>query len=198
MISLGQERLWFLQRLDPADPAYRVAVVRRLRGPLDAGALTGAFADVAARHESLRTRFPEDDGQPVAVVDPPGRVPVELIDLATPEQAERLCEQRTNTPFELGAAPPLRITLIRLAGDDHVLCVVLHHIIGDGWSLNVLMDDLARCYAARVHGTPPELPELPVTYAGYADGQRAADAGVGYWTGRLAGATPLDLPADRP
>ncbi|NBF00043.1 non-ribosomal peptide synthetase, partial [Nonomuraea sp. K271] len=200
MISLGQERLWFLQRLDPADPAYRVAVVRRLRGPLDAGALAGAFADVAARHESLRTRFPEDDGQPVAVVDPPGRVPVELIDLATPEQAERLCEQRTNTPFELGAAPPLRITLIRLAGDDHVLCVVLHHIIGDGWSLNVLMDDLARCYAARVHGTPPELPELPVTYAGYADGQRAADAGVGvgYWTGRLAGATPLDLPADRP
>ncbi|MGP3931708.1 amino acid adenylation domain-containing protein [Nonomuraea sp. KM88] len=198
MISFGQERLWFLQRLDPADPAYRVVVARRLRGPLDAGALTGAFADVAARHEALRTRFPEADGQPVAVVDPPGRVPVELVELATPEQAERLCEERANTPFELGAAPPLRITLIRLAGGDHVLCVVLHHIIGDGWSLNVLMDDLARCYAARVHGTPAALPELPVTYAGYAGAQRAADADVGYWTGKLAGATPLDLPADRP
>ncbi|MEO3887665.1 amino acid adenylation domain-containing protein [Nonomuraea sp. B5E05] len=198
MISFGQERLWFLQRLDPADPAYRVVVARRLRGPLDAGALTGAFADVAARHEALRTRFPEADGQPVAVVDPPGRVPVELAELATPEQAERLCEERANTPFELGAAPPLRITLIRLADGDHVLCVVLHHIIGDGWSLNVLMDDLARCYAARAHGTPAALPELPVTYAGYADAQRAADADVGYWTGKLAGATPLDLPADRP
>ncbi|TDC90752.1 amino acid adenylation domain-containing protein [Nonomuraea deserti] len=198
MISLGQERLWFLQRLDPDDPAYRVVVVRRLRGPLDAGALTGAFADVAARHEALRTRFPEADGQPVAVVDPPGRVPVERIDLATPEQAERLCEERANTPFELGAAPPLRISLIRLADGDHVLCVVLHHIIGDGWSLNVLMDDLARCYAARAHGTPAVLPELPVTYADYADAQRAADADVGYWTGKLAGAAPLDLPADRP
>ncbi|TDD12175.1 non-ribosomal peptide synthetase [Nonomuraea diastatica] len=198
MISLGQERLWFLQRLDPADPAYRVVVVRRLRGPLDAGALTGAFADVAARHEALRTRFPEADGQPVAVVDPAGRVPVERIDLATPEQAEQLCENRANTPFDLGAAPPLRITLIRLADGDHVLCVVLHHVIGDGWSLNVLMDDLARCYAARAHGTPAALPELPVTYAGYAGAQRAADAGVGYWTGKLAGATPLDLPADRP
>ncbi|MFI7638050.1 amino acid adenylation domain-containing protein [Nonomuraea sp. NPDC049400] len=198
MISLGQERLWFLHRLDPADPAYRVAVVRRIRGPLDHGALTGAFADVVARHESLRTRFPGHDGQPVAVVEPPGPVPVERVDLDTPEQAERLLEQRANTPFELGSAPPLRVTLVRLAPDDHVLCVVLHHIIGDGWSLNVLMDDLATCYAARRDGSPAELPELATSYAEYAGAQRAADADVSYWTAKLAGATPLELPVDRP
>ncbi|MET7333129.1 amino acid adenylation domain-containing protein [Nonomuraea sp. NPDC005650] len=198
MISLGQERLWFLHRLDPADPAYRVAVVRRILGPLDAEALTGAFGDVVARHESLRTRFPDHDGQPVAIVDPPGPVPVERIDLDTPEQAERLLEERANTPFELGSAPPLRITLVRLSPGDHVLCVVLHHIIGDGWSLNVLMDDLARCYAARRDGTPAELPELATTYAEYADAQREADADVDHWTARLDGAVPLDLPVDRP
>ncbi|KAB8194430.1 amino acid adenylation domain-containing protein [Nonomuraea phyllanthi] len=198
MISLGQERLWFLHRLDPADPAYRVAVVRRIRGPLDAGALTGAFADVVARHEPLRTRFPGHDGRPVAVVDPPGPVPVERVDLDTPEQAARLLEERANTPFELGSAPPLRVTLVRLGPADHVLCVVLHHIIGDGWSLNVLMDDLARCYTARLDGTRADLPPLATTYGEYADAQRAADADVGYWTARLDGAAPLELPLDRP
>ncbi|MFG6192107.1 amino acid adenylation domain-containing protein [Nonomuraea sp. JJY05] len=198
MISLGQERLWFLHRLDPADPAYRVAVVRRISGPLDPDALTGAFGDVVARHESLRTRFPDHDGQPVAIVEPPGPVPVERVDLDTPEQAERLLEERANTPFELGSAPPLRVTLVRLSPGDHVLCVVLHHIIGDGWSLNVLMDDLARCYAARLDGTPAELPELATTYAEYADAQREADADVDHWTARLGGAAPLDLPVDRP
>ncbi|MEV4110298.1 amino acid adenylation domain-containing protein [Nonomuraea sp. NPDC049695] len=198
MISLGQERLWFLHRLDPADPAYRVAVVRRIRGPLDVDALTGAFADVVARHESLRTRFPDDDGRPVAVVDPPGPVAVERVGLDTPEEAERLLEERANTPFELGSAPPLRVTLVRLAPGDHVLGVVLHHIIGDGWSLNVLMDDLATCYAARRDGTRAALPELTTSYGEYADAQRAADVDVSYWTARLDGAAPLELPVDRP
>ncbi|MEU4232965.1 amino acid adenylation domain-containing protein [Nonomuraea sp. NPDC026600] len=216
MISLGQERLWFLQRLDPLDAAYRVAVVRRLRGALDVEALTGAFGDVVGRHESLRTRFPDQDGLPVAVIDPPRAVPVELVvfDRAGPDapvlsgqagpdgpvldEVMRLLEVRANTPFDLAAAPPLRITLVRLADDDHVLCVVLHHIIGDGWSLNVLMDDLAACYLARTEGVPVSLPELPVRYADYADAQRVSDADVEYWTGRLAGARPLELPTDRP
>ncbi|MEU0572104.1 condensation domain-containing protein, partial [Nonomuraea sp. NPDC005983] len=212
MISLGQERLWFLHRLDPADPAYRVAVVRRLRGPLDAETLADAFADVVARHESLRTRFPDHDGLPVAVIDPPGPVPIERIDLTAQDDTPRLpkddsrllaaatrrLEARVNTPFELAAAPPLRVSLVRLADDDHVLCVVLHHIIADGWSLNVLMDDLARFYAARRDGTSADLPELTTRYGEHADAQRAAEADVGYWTGKLGGATPLDLPTDRP
>ncbi|MFD1540514.1 non-ribosomal peptide synthetase [Nonomuraea guangzhouensis] len=208
MISLGQERLWFLQRLDPLDAAYRVAVVRRLRGTLDVEALTGAFGDVVGRHESLRTRFPDQDGLPVAVIDPPGAVPVELVAFDRPgpdgpagpvlDEVMRLLEERANTPFDLAAAPPLRITLVRLADDDHVLCVVLHHIIGDGWSLNVLMDDLAAFYLARTRGVPVSLPELPVRYADYADEQRGSDADVEYWTGRLTGARPLELPTDRP
>ncbi|TMR94447.1 non-ribosomal peptide synthetase [Nonomuraea basaltis] len=207
MISLGQERLWFLQRLDPSDAAYRVAVVRRLRGTLDVEALTRAFGDVVERHESLRTRFPDQDGLPVAVTDPPGVVPVELVafERAGPEgpvldQVVRLLGERANTPFDLASAPPLRITLVRLADDDHVLCVVLHHIIGDGWSLNVLMNDLAAFYLARTEGVPVSLPDLPVRYAEYADAQRTSDAGadIDYWTSRLAGATPLELPTDRP
>jgi non-ribosomal peptide synthetase component F len=203
MISLGQERLWFLQRLDPSDAAYRVAAVRRLRGALDVEALTGAFGDVVARHESLRTRFPDQDGLPIAVIDPPGAaVPVEFValDQAVPDGPEvtRLLEERVNTPFDLAAAPPLRITLVRLADDDHVLCVVLHHIIGDGWSLNVLLSDLAGYYLARTKGEPAALPELPVSYAEYADTQRASHADADYWTAKLAGATPLELPTDRP
>ncbi|SEH02914.1 amino acid adenylation domain-containing protein [Nonomuraea solani] len=207
MISLGQERLWFLQRLDPSDAAYRVAVVRRLRGTLDVEALKGAFGEVVERHESLRTRFPDQDGLPVAVIDPPGTVPVELVAFERAgtgepvlDQVARLLGERANTPFDLASAPPLRITLVRLANDDHVLCVVLHHIIGDGWSLNVLMNDLAACYLARARGVPAVLPGLPVRYAEYAAEQRSSDAGahIGYWTGRLAGAAPLELPTDRP
>ncbi|NUW41373.1 non-ribosomal peptide synthetase [Nonomuraea rhodomycinica] len=200
MISLGQERLWFLHRLDPADPAYRVAVVRRLRGPLDADLLEAAFADVVARHESLRTRFPDQDGLPVAVVDPPGPVPVERVEVSGPREAERLFAARAAAPFELAAAPPLRVTLARLADGDHVLGVVLHHVIADGWSLNVLMDDLAACYAARRDGVPAALPPLPVRYADHAAAQRAADASADleHWTARLAGAPVLELPTDRP
>ncbi|MEU7739320.1 amino acid adenylation domain-containing protein [Nonomuraea sp. NPDC049158] len=233
MISLGQERLWFLQRLDPSDAAYRMAAVRRLRGTLDVEALTGAFGDVVARHESLRTRFPDQDGLPIAVIDPPGAaVPVEFVVLdravlssgpssglssglssgaeraapdelserAAPDEPEvmRLLEERVNTPFDLAAAPPVRITLVRLADDDHVLCVVLHHIIGDGWSLNVLLSDLAVCYLARTEGVPAELPELPVSYAEYADTQRVSHTDADYWTAKLAGAMPLELPTDRP
>ncbi|MEU8142601.1 amino acid adenylation domain-containing protein [Nonomuraea sp. NPDC048901] len=211
MISLGQERLWFLQRLDPSDAAYRVAAVRRLRGALDVGALTGAFGDVVARHESLRTRFPDQDGLPIAVIDPPGaEVPVEFVVLdpvvpgnpsgVEPDESEvvRLLEERVNTPFDLAAAPPLRITLVRLADDHHVLCVVLHHIIGDGWSLNVLLSDLAAYYLARTEGEPAALPDLPVSYAEYAGTQRVSHTDADYWTAKLAGATPLELPTDRP
>ncbi|MFI6993150.1 amino acid adenylation domain-containing protein [Nonomuraea wenchangensis] len=203
-LSPSQERLWFMYRLDPEDASYNIYLARRLRGPLDAGRLTDALTRVAARHEPLRTRFAEVDGMPVAVVEPPGPVPVEPLDLsALPEDereaaALRLVTERVNAPLDLAAAPPVRATLIRLSAAEHVLCVVFSHMIGDGWSQNVLLSDLAACYAGH------ELPALTVGYGDVVHWRRereAAGAGetaLAYWRERLASAPPLELPADRP
>ena len=195
-LSFAQERLWFLHRLDPADTTYHICTVRRLRGPLDVDALEAAFADVVARHESLRTRFPDADGEPYAVVEATGPA-LERIDTA--RDAAALVAERTGRPFDIGAAPPLRATLIRLADGDHVLCVVLHHLIGDGWSLGVLTSDLAEYYAAHRDAGMPKLPPLPLRYSDYAQAQRTAElSDVDFWTERLAGAPALALPTDRP
>ncbi|GAA3419643.1 hypothetical protein GCM10018952_59950 [Streptosporangium vulgare] len=194
-LSFGQERLWFLNRLDPDDASYNMCLVRRLRGPLDREALAGALAGTVARHESLRTRFPEADGVPVVVVDPPGPVTVEEADAAGEAGALELVAALTNAPFELGARPPLRVTLIRIAEDDHVLCVVLHHILGDGWSLNLIFDEVSRLYSGAT-----ALPPVPLQFGDVALWQRGRDLGdlLGYWRDRLADPTPLDLPVDRP
>ena len=194
-LSFAQERLWFLHRLDPADTTYHICTVRRLRGPLDADALEAGFTDVVARHESLRTRFPDTDGEPYAVVKATGPT-LERLDATT--DAAELVAERTGRPFVIGAAPPLRATLIRLADDDHILCVVLHHLIGDGWSLGVLTSDLAECYAARRDDGTPTLPPLAMRYADHAEAQRKALSDVDFWTERLAGTPVLALPTDRP
>ncbi|MED7923529.1 amino acid adenylation domain-containing protein [Nonomuraea sp. LP-02] len=203
-LSPSQERQWFMYRLDPDDASYNIYLARRLRGPLDAGRLADALTRVVARHEPLRTRFPEVDGMPVAVVEPPGPVPVERLDLsALPEDereaaALRLVTERVNAPLDLAAAPPMRATLIRLSAAEHVLCVVFSHMIGDGWSQNVLLSDLAACYAGH------ELPALAVGYGDVVHWRRereaagAGEAALAYWRERLAGAPPLELPADRP
>ncbi|WP_051751313.1 non-ribosomal peptide synthetase [Streptosporangium amethystogenes] len=194
-LSFGQERLWFLNRLDRDDASYNMCLVRRLRGPLDRDALARALAGTTARHESLRTRFPEADGVPVVVVDPPGPVTVEEADAAGEAEALELVSALTNAPFKLAARPPLRVALIRIAEDDHVLCVVLHHILGDGWSLNLVFDEVSRLYSG-----DPGLPPVPLQFGDVARWQRERDLGglLGYWRDRLADPTPLDLPVDRP
>ncbi|GAA0409542.1 hypothetical protein Acor_36380 [Acrocarpospora corrugata] len=191
-LSSGQERLWFLNRLYPeTDAAFNMWVVRRLRGPLDLDALRAAFTVVAGRHESLRTRFPDIDGEPVAVIEPPGSFPVEYLSGVDPERA---VAERVNRPFPLAERAPIRVTVIR--GDDggHVLCLVAHHILGDGWSLNLMLDELADAYSGR------PLPAVPLQFGDVALWQRGRDTGelLGYWRERLAGPTPLDLPTDRP
>ncbi|WP_345564337.1 amino acid adenylation domain-containing protein, partial [Nonomuraea rosea] len=203
-LSAAQERLWFLYRLDPEDASYNVYLARRLRGPLDPARLADTLTRVAARHETLRTRFPEADGMPVAVVEPPAPVAVERLDVshlppdAREAEARRLVTVRVNAPMDLADAPPLRATLIRLAADEHVWCVVFHHIVGDGWSQNILLDDLAACYDGR------EPPELAVQHGDVVhwrqrrDAAGAGDAALAYWRARLAGLPALDLPADRP
>jgi amino acid adenylation domain-containing protein len=209
-LSYAQERLWHRHRNDPEDAADNLFMVRRLRGPLDVPALCLAIDAVAARHETLRTSFAAVGGRPVAVAEPPGPVPVEHLDLTggAPGRAEadarRLVAERTNAPFDLSAGPPFRATIIGLGPADHVLCVVLHNIIADGWSLNVLFDDLAALYLAHFEHRPPRLPPLPLQYGDVALWQRsrasdeAAAAALAYWRRQLADPPALRLPALEP
>ncbi|MET9068566.1 amino acid adenylation domain-containing protein [Streptosporangium sandarakinum] len=196
-LSPAQERLWLLQRLDPGNAAYTMYLARRLRGPLDEDALTRALTDVLTRHESLRTRFVEEDGVPWAVLDP-APPPVEWIGPVDDGEARRLAAERIDTPFGLAAGPPVRAAVIRVAGGDHLLCVTMHHIVADGWSLNVILDDLAECYTARIRGAEPALRPLPVQAGDYGRWQRRrAGRAEPYWLERLADPPATELPFRR-
>ncbi|MGC0419983.1 amino acid adenylation domain-containing protein [Embleya sp. AB8] len=202
-LSFGQERLWFLDRFDPGDAAYHIPWVLRLTGPLRPESLRVAFDGVVARHDALRTRFPDDEGRPVAVVEPPGPVPIELVDLTGPgaEPLARVLGERVNTGFDLAVAPPLRVTLIRLGAREHVLCVVLHHILADGWSLNLLRRELELRYSAHRDGITPTFPPLPA-YGAYAARQREHDPdterALDYWRRQVGDLPALELPLDHP
>ncbi|MFE3514982.1 amino acid adenylation domain-containing protein [Streptomyces sp. NPDC059166] len=203
-LTHGQRRLWFLDQMEPGDPSYNIPLVLRLTGPLIPAALQSALDAVAARHEMLRTRFPDEDGRPLAVVADPAPVPVEHLDLRgsghllTTELAAR-----TNRGFDLGQGPLLRVTLIRTAETEHVLCVVLHHIVADGWSLNILRDELAAHYTAHRTGEATASP-LPPSYLAYAAARDQEEDGpeeresLAYWLDRLADAPALDLPLEHP
>ncbi|GII31096.1 non-ribosomal peptide synthetase [Planotetraspora mira] len=199
-LSRAQERLWFLQRLDPGDASYNMYNVWRLRGALDAEALQGALRDLAARHETLRTGYPEADGRPVTAVSPEAGPDIEHLTVASAAEAGRLVAERTNAPFDLAAGPPFRVSLLRLAEDDHVVCLVLHHIAGDGWSLNILREELDLLYTARRDGVAAGLAEPPIQYGDVVHGLSGQDDGpeIAYWRERLADPPTLDLPTDRP
>ncbi|GAA0928779.1 condensation domain-containing protein [Nonomuraea longicatena] len=187
MLSSAQERLWFLHRLDSHDPSHNRCYSHRLRGTLDPARLSAAFARIEARHPALRTRYPDNGrGVPEAVVEPPGRLTVERLRAAGVEEAARLAACRTNTAFNLAQAPPFRVSLIELAPDDHVLVVVVHLISADEWSLRVLREEVAACYA----GEPPPVP------APRPEPRRDPD--LTWWTERLSGTPALDLATDRP
>ncbi|SEQ12294.1 non-ribosomal peptide synthetase [Streptomyces radiopugnans] len=201
-LSAAQQRLYFLDQLDPGAATYLMPAAWRLTGPVDTAALGGAVRDLVARHEQLRVTFPAHDGVPHQRVHPAGRSRLETADLAalsgrTLEEAVRELAMR---PFDLAAETPFRATLLRAAEDDHVLILAMHHIVSDGWSLEILVRDLRELYRARTGGGPAGLPELPIDYTDYAVWQRGADeaADLGYWRARLAGLTPLELPTDHP
>jgi amino acid adenylation domain-containing protein/FkbM family methyltransferase len=206
-LSFAQERLWFLHLLDPANPAYDLAVAVRLAGDLDPGRLERALAAVEARHEPLRTGFADGPEGPVQVIRPPGPAPLSRVDLsalpAPREGVRELVREAIRRPFDLAAGSPWRATLMCLAPREHLLLVEMHHAVSDGWSLGVLVRDVAAFY----RGEPPE--PLPVRYADFARWQREwlrgerLDALVDSWRRRLAGegagAPPeLELGADRP
>jgi Condensation domain len=204
-LSWGQQRMWFLHELDPSDTAYHVFAARRLRGPLAVDRLVRALSDLVARHESLRTRFPAVDGVPVQVVGPAEPVTLSMSPLGgeDPEkQARDLLVQWIETPFDLAEGPLLRFVLLRLGDGEHLLCLVVHHIVVDGWSLGLMCAELSALYrAAATPGRKAPLPPLPVQYADYALWQRRAvveDASTDYWLDRLTGVPPLDLRGSRP
>ncbi|SCG74711.1 non-ribosomal peptide synthetase/MFS transporter [Micromonospora coxensis] len=198
-LSYAQERVWFMDQIAPGEAAYHIAVPLRVRGPLDVTALRAALAALTARHESLRTRFPADaDGRPTAVIEESVTVPLTIVDAPDEAAAQALVEAAAAEPFDLVTGPLLRALLIRLADDDHVLFLGKHHIVGDGWSVDVLLRDLITCYRG---GEPPA---LPVQYGDFAhwearelDGPAAREH-LDWWKRRLAGITPLELPLDRP
>ncbi|MFI8304176.1 amino acid adenylation domain-containing protein [Streptomyces sp. NPDC085927] len=206
-LSFNQQRLWFLARAEPG-PAYNIPIVLRLRGELDVDALRAALADVTARHEVLRTAYPEVDGTPRQRIMPPGEVPLDVITTGDPATA---LDHAARYVFELTAGPPVRATLLTSPrADEHVLLLLVHHIAGDGWSIAPLTRDLAASFAARVAGSAPEFPELPVQYADFAYWQQevlgeADDPGsllsrqLAYWRRALDGAPEeAGFPADRP
>ncbi|MEU3219378.1 condensation domain-containing protein, partial [Streptomyces sp. NPDC006971] len=209
-LSFGQQQMWFLNRLDPDSAEYLVPLAFRIRGTLDVAVLERAWNMLLARHEILRTRYTLTDGEPAQIIDPPRTVglPVdEQRDVPGGERGRRAdarVAEDARTPFDLEREWPVRARLLKLADDDHVLGVVVHHIAFDAWSARVLITELGALYEALAAGREAPLPELPVQYADYAAWQRAQEADgalaehLTYWRERLAGIGPLDLPADRP
>ena len=203
-LSFAQQRLWFLQQLDPASSAYNNPKALRVRGSLSTAVVAATLSELVRRHEVLRTTFPAVQGEPVQHIHPPTKVPLPLVDLcglseaARIEEARRVARQESVRSFGLALEAPVRFTLMRLSADDHVLLFILHHIAGDAWSLSVLDREVVEIYRALAEHRPRSLPEIPVQYADYAQWQRrwlqgeVLDSHLGYWKAQLAGA-PLQL-----
>ncbi|MFP7794027.1 non-ribosomal peptide synthase/polyketide synthase [Pseudomonas aeruginosa] len=210
-LSYAQQRMWFLWHLEPQSGAYNLPSAVRLNGPLDRQALERAFASLVQRHETLRTVFPRgaDDSLAQAPLQRPLEVAFEdCSGLPEAEQEARLREEAQREslqPFDLGEGPLLRVRLIRLGEERHVLLLTLHHIVSDGWSMNVLIEEFSRFYSAYATGAEPGLSALPIQYADYALWQRSwLEAGeqerqLEYWRGKLGERHPvLELPTDHP
>jgi amino acid adenylation domain-containing protein len=211
-LSSAQQRLWFLDQLEPNTPLYNLPAVLRLKGHLDVAALQRALDAVVARHESLRTRFVPADGDPAQVVDPPTGINLARHDLSAGDasarqtEAQRLLHEEVTRPFNLSADQLLRAALFRLEPDEHLLALTMHHIISDEWSIEVLFRDLGRLYEAFVGGGGASpLPPLPIQYADYAVWQRQWLRGETYerqlrfWKDQMAENPPvLELPCDHP
>ncbi|HWM91030.1 MAG TPA: amino acid adenylation domain-containing protein [Thermoanaerobaculia bacterium] len=201
-LSFSQERLWFLDRLDPDNPAYVIPSSMRMRGRLDVPALARAITEVVRRHEVLRATFHEEGGRPVQRVVSAAPVSLPVIDLAAlpaGKREEEAIRVSAREAIRLEEGPLFRTRLLRLGDDEHALVFDVHHIVSDGWSLGVLVRELTAFYAG---GTAPE---LPIQYADYAAWQRerltgeALEEELAWWRERLAGSPPsLDLPFDRP
>ncbi len=210
-LSFAQQRLWFLDQLEPGGSTYNTPRALRIRGDLNREVLHQALSAIVNRHESLRTTFATMGGEPVQVIADRGELPMPLKDLGeipTAERAaaaQRFMAQEGQRPFDLAHGPLVRVVLLRLSDHEHILMLTMHHIVSDGWSMAVLYRELAALYEAFSHGLPSPLADLPIQYADYAVWQRewlqghALEQQLSYWKRQLAGApAALELPTDRP
>ena len=209
-LSYAQQRLWFLDQLQPGGNAYNLQELTYLDSGVNLGALEQSFGEVMRRHEALRTVFKVTDGEPEQVINPPRAFSVTLVDLsalADREQqaaAERLRQEDELRPFDLSSGPLLQITVLRLAGDRYQLLVSMHHIVSDGWSMDVARSEIETLYTVFSRGLPSPLPELQIQYADYAQWQQewlqgeVLERQVDYWKQQLSGTpTLLELKTDR-
>ncbi|HEV8331152.1 MAG TPA: amino acid adenylation domain-containing protein, partial [Steroidobacteraceae bacterium] len=210
-LTSAQQRLWFIDRLEGTSIAYHIPLAVRMRGELQRAALEAALNAMAERHDALRTIIRESHGAAVQLTAPDARVPLRIVDLmaiAADQREQQVIEQQRGdlvARFDLEQGPLLRATLMRLAHDEHVLLITMHHIVSDGWSIGILNRELAALYEGFTTGREASLPALPVRYADYARWEQARldlpqlQAQLAYWESHLAGApTLLELPADRP
>src|SRR5947199_2519247 len=210
-VSFTQQRLWFLNQMDPDASAYNITPAISFVGSLDTVALEKSLNEIIARHEALRTTFAIQQGEPRQLISPALALAILLTDLShLPDhdilpELRRLVHQEALLPFDLSRGPLLRARLFKLADQHHVLLLAMHHIISDGWSIGLLFKELTALYVAFAKHLPSPLADLPIQYADYALWQRqhlhgpALDEHLAYWSQQLSGAPArLDLPTDRP
>ncbi|PON16809.1 non-ribosomal peptide synthetase [Candidatus Entotheonella serta] len=204
-LSFAQQRLWFLDKLEPDSAFYNIPAMCRLEGPLDVRALELSVRYLIERHESLRTTFDTIDGEPVQIIHDPTPLTLPVIAVDDLAQAQHLGQTEAITPFNLQTGPLLRVQLLKISHTDHLLLLTMHHIISDGWSIGVLIEELSHAYTAYVQDEAPTLADLPIHYADFAFWQRQTLSGdvldrqLTFWREQLADAPALlELPSDRP
>ena len=206
-LSFAQQRLWFLQQLDPGSAAYHVLVFYRLKGQLNVAAWERSLNEIIRRHEILRTVFRERNGAPVQIVQPSLHIGLPVIDLSAlsrseaDRETEHIFETEAARPFSLHDGPLLRATLLKFSEDEYGFYLVIHHIVTDGWSMDIFMGELGTLYDAFSSDEPSPLPELPLQYADFAAWQheKNLESQLGYWKRQLSGDLPvLELPTDHP
>ena len=208
-LSFAQHELWVMDKLDPGTTAFNLPTIVRISGQFNISIIEQTLSEIVRRHESLRTTFAEVDGQPVQIISPPAPLSLPVIDLSglsagrSEAQLKRLMKEETEQPFDLQRGPLLRVRLVRLSASEQVLLLTLHHIICDGWSMGILVREVAALYQVYLSGQRSALAELRVQYGDYALWQRewlggeALERQLSYWREQLAGApAELQLPRD--
>ncbi len=210
-LSFAQQRLWFLDKLEPGSPFYNISGAVRLSGCLNEKALGNCVNEVVRRHEILRTTFTNSDGRAAQVISPAQMIQIPVIELKhlsdekISSEIQRLADEESRTPFDLEKGPLIRASLLRISDQEHIFLLSMHHIISDGWSVGIIIKEVAALYESYLSGKLPQLAELPVQYADYAQWQheqlkaKSLQTQLAYWKKQLEGIPPIiNLPTDFP